>query len=149
METRCRFGPRPPTLAHHHHFHRHHRCPIICPEHGRHNHEYRHCHHRQITTTVPIAGPPQERHAPGAAYHSAPPLLLLNTTDAGEATSWHARHGSISIQEEAELDELLEGDAAVNGDDDPIFVMTDEWKEFFAASETRRRLEKQQRQSKK
>ncbi|CAN1141126.1 hypothetical protein LINPERPRIM_LOCUS25279 [Linum perenne] len=141
METRCRFGPRPPTLAHHHHFHRHHRCPIICPEHGRHNHEYRHCHHRQITTTVPIAGPPQERHAPGAAYHSAPPLLLLNTTDAGEATSWHARHGSISIQrEEAELDELLEGDAAVNGDDDPIFVMTDEWKEFFAASETRRRL---------
>ncbi|XP_027907028.1 uncharacterized protein LOC114166487 [Vigna unguiculata] len=34
-------------------------------------------------------------------------------------------------------------------DDDPVFVLTDEWREFFAKSEARRKLEKKKKQGKK
>lgn len=35
-------------------------------------------------------------------------------------------HGAVALEEE--------------DDDDPIFVLTDEWKEFFAKSEAKRKL---------
>ncbi|KAJ6729040.1 hypothetical protein OIU85_020008 [Salix viminalis] len=45
------------------------------------------------------------------------------------------------VLQEPECDALEEEEEE---EDDPIFVLTDEWREFFARSEAKRKLEKQQ-----
>ncbi|KAB2602171.1 histidine-rich protein [Pyrus ussuriensis x Pyrus communis] len=43
-----------------------------------------------------------------------------------------------------EYGEVDDGGLEEEEDDDPVFVLTDEWKEFFAKSGAKRKLEKQQ-----
>ncbi|CAM8959279.1 unnamed protein product [Rhodiola kirilowii] len=114
---------------HHHHHHDHHNCihkkhHLNCAHHHHHHHI---CHHS-------AAGPPHAPQPPRTAH----PLLTPNT-EASLHFSNSDLVDEVLMQEEVDNEEREGLD-----DDDPVFVMTDEWKEFFAKSEARRRLAKQQ-----
>ncbi|KAK2406140.1 hypothetical protein P8452_68499 [Trifolium repens] len=93
--------------------------------HGRcllHNHSHHHhCPHCLL-----------RRHCHHCPLHNNP-LLNLNLP----ITSPHHAQSSQEPEEHIELD----GDKE---DDEPVFVLTDEWREFFAKSQAKRKLEKKQ-----
>ncbi|CAO1940705.1 unnamed protein product [Urochloa humidicola] len=106
---------------HHHHVHIH-----LCHHHngvGAHIHLH---HHHQ----------PQQHPAP---------VFFPNATPT--AAPWQPEPPAAAVGEDVgELDpepELLHAEAAE--DEEPVFVLTDEWAEFFAKSEAKRRLAKQQK----
>uniref|UniRef100_A0A7N0U959 Uncharacterized protein n=1 Tax=Kalanchoe fedtschenkoi TaxID=63787 RepID=A0A7N0U959_KALFE len=124
------------AVFHHHHCpHHHHHCHH---HHCHHHHFAPHCHHIRPNSAVALPH----------AVHPPKPTDPVPNHDAEVAF-----HDSAS----APVDEVLTGqDLATeepevleeDDDSDPIFVMTDEWKEFFAKSEARRRLEKQHARNK-
>ncbi|KAK2352827.1 hypothetical protein QL285_090534 [Trifolium repens] len=90
---------------------------------------------------------PLHRHCHHCPLHNNNPLLNLNLNLNLPITSPHHANklssdafGGIRISQELEHIEL-DGDEE---DDEPVFVLTDEWREFFAKSEAKRKLEKKQ-----
>ncbi|KAK1271709.1 hypothetical protein QJS04_geneDACA004488 [Acorus gramineus] len=121
-----------PLFLHHHHHHLHHNqlgCPNLCPHHAfhclTHNH---HLHH-------PLLTPP-------------PPSLSDQHPISQNPTSAYVNSG-VSNQTETDV---FGGELKESGEqqqqqepveeEEDLFVMTDEWMEFFAKSEARRKLEK-------
>ncbi|XP_045832599.1 uncharacterized protein LOC123923893 isoform X2 [Trifolium pratense] len=104
--------------------------------HGRcllHNHSHHHhCPHC-----------PLRRHCLHCPLHINNPLQPLNQTQnlpplLNQPIITSPPHAQIS----QELEHIeLDGDEE---DDEPVFVLTDEWREFFAKSEAKRKLEKKQ-----
>ncbi|KAL9360842.1 hypothetical protein Peur_048965 [Populus x canadensis] len=137
-----------PCSTHHHHHHHHHH--PLCHRHHHHHHphllcsqhHHHHHHHHHHQSSCPLHVRP--RFALQAAQHPRPILsyplvkdLNLDSTASKETSAPVAQ-----VLQEPECDVLEEEED--DDDDDPIFVLTDEWREFFARSEARRKLEKQQ-----
>ncbi|KAI9077211.1 hypothetical protein K1719_040782 [Acacia pycnantha] len=115
---------------HHHHLRpHHHHCHGVLSYCAFHNH-YFHCHcHRQGSNIVTPLPPPQNQ-------------SFVSFTVGNDSTMVAAEHKAVDgdatqiskEQEHLELDE--------EEDEEPIFVLTDEWRDFFAESEARRQQEK-------
>ncbi|KAJ6941673.1 E3 SUMO-protein ligase CBX4-like [Populus alba x Populus x berolinensis] len=131
----------PCSIHHHHHHH------PLCQRHHHHHHPHLLCshhHHHHHQSSCPLHVSP--RFALQAAQHPRPILsyplvkdLNLDSTASKETSAPVAQ-----VLQEPECDVLEEEEEEEDDDDDPIFVLTDEWREFFAKSEARRKLEKQQ-----
>uniref|UniRef100_A0A0E0JSS9 Uncharacterized protein n=1 Tax=Oryza punctata TaxID=4537 RepID=A0A0E0JSS9_ORYPU len=124
--------------SHHHHHHRFHL--HLDPRHHHHVH-IRFCpHHHRHITPHPVAPAP----APAPAAHHATPAAPWqqqpgpNGGPQGEATNEAA---ALHLEQ---AEEILVGE-----EEEPVFVLTDEWAEFFAKSEAKRRLAKQQQKKNK
>ncbi|KAF5741290.1 hypothetical protein HS088_TW10G00286 [Tripterygium wilfordii] len=126
-------GPLPlPYPPHHHHLflcphhHHHHHHVIICPHH--HNHPMPHHHHCLRFNT-------------NCEGHIPPPLQNQSTSETNPClpleTQFCSSTQTLQEPEHVELEEEEE-------EDEPVFVLTDEWRDFFAKSEAKRKLEKQQ-----
>ncbi|KAL6208988.1 hypothetical protein ACLB2K_019931 [Fragaria x ananassa] len=145
----CR--PLRPCLLHHphHHLHHHHRHhPLFLSPHHHHHHHHFNCHHHhhfnchhhhhhvrpsftsfpqnpEQPTPIPLPtnSNPETSGLKGAYDYNPTPQVLQEQN-----------HDGVAFEEEEEEDD----------DEDPIFVLTDEWKEFFAKSEAKRKLERKQ-----
>ncbi|XP_057457865.1 uncharacterized protein LOC130748648 [Lotus japonicus] len=108
--------PHSHGLSHRHH-HQHHcsHCPLR-----------RHCHH------CPLHNPPT-LFQPPPLFPSLPQIPHLSPLKQPIASD-------AQISQELENIEL-DGEEE---DDEPVFVLTDEWREFFAKSEAKRKIEKKQ-----
>ncbi|XP_044493055.1 SKI/DACH domain-containing protein 1-like [Mangifera indica] len=139
-----------PPRHHHHHFHHHHQhhhhhhhhgplifLPhhhhlIICPYHHINHHSY----HVNATFT-PL--PPQNSDQPSQnPFKLQAEARLFKHTSHYDAQTW-----TLQDEENTGLAEEEEEEA-----EEPIFVLTDEWREFFAASEAKRKLAKKQAKKK-
>ncbi|XP_019462812.1 PREDICTED: histidine-rich glycoprotein-like [Lupinus angustifolius] len=106
-----------PLHPHRHHHHQHHRhCPH-CPLHHRHH-----------------------SHGNFQSHLLHNPLPLPTNPISGVVHHHHHHQPNTQISEELEHIELDDEEL----DDEPVFVLTDEWREFFAKSEAKRKLEKKQ-----
>ncbi|KAL5798706.1 hypothetical protein ACOSQ2_003526 [Xanthoceras sorbifolium] len=125
------------SFRHHHHHHHHHHL-IFCPLHSHyhHHHHYLNCHSCVNFTFVPLP-PPQYSKPAGAVPLQNEFNLESDNTLSEDVTQM------LQEQEHGGLDEAGEDD------DKPIFVLTDEWREFFAASEAKRKLGEKKKAKKK
>lgn len=76
---------------------------------------------------------------------SSPTNLVVTPTSSvigTTAENWHGNGDSEDLQDRAMEDAYEREDE----EDEPIFVLTDEWMDFFAKSEARRQEKKKQRQ---
>ncbi|KAG8640371.1 hypothetical protein MANES_13G051000v8 [Manihot esculenta] len=144
MESSSRFiRPRPPSPHHHHHHHH-----FFCHRHRHRHRHYQQCHHyfciphKQHHHFCPLHNPYHHHHYDCHAVVRGPELIgsypLQNDfnllADVREETSASITQvlqepGHNALEEEEEEEE-----------EDPIFVLTDEWREFFAKSEAKRKL---------
>ncbi|KAE9611100.1 hypothetical protein Lalb_Chr07g0194111 [Lupinus albus] len=105
---------------------------LYCPLHP-HPHPHRHHHHRHCPHC-----PLHHRHHSHSIFQShllptplpIPPTHVLHHHQPNTQISQELEH--IELEDDEELD------------DEPVFVLTDEWREFFAKSEAKRKLEKKQ-----
>ncbi|XP_065875500.1 uncharacterized protein [Euphorbia lathyris] len=131
MESTFKFRPcsHHRHLYHHHHHpccHHHHHHPCC---HHRHHHHHCNCHHL-CPRIASLSLHPQSN------YYSASQIdLNLQPNFYKETPASVAQ-----ISEEPKQNELDNED---EDEDDPIFVLTDEWREYFAKSEAKRKLDKQ------
>ncbi|TQD76237.1 hypothetical protein C1H46_038264 [Malus baccata] len=93
---------------------------------------------------LPSPSPPPPPEPPAAAAIPIPTHLNSEPSELKEA--YYDYPTSQTLLEYGEVDD---GWLEEEEDDDPVFVLTDEWKEFFAKSEAKRKLEKQQAKKKK
>ncbi|GAB4841457.1 hypothetical protein Ancab_022174 [Ancistrocladus abbreviatus] len=155
-ESQLKANPRSPhhhhchQLCHHHHHILRCRHPLSLHPHHHHHCNYHHHHHqfplhpaihscflrhcRHPLVCCPSFIPPQNLQ-PAA---SASPPQHNSNLDASGFESIQPSQSTQNLQEEA-YQEFEE-----EADEDPIFVLTDEWREFFAKSEARRREAKKQ-----
>ncbi|VVA15769.1 PREDICTED: SKI/DACH domain-containing [Prunus dulcis] len=138
-------GCRPwrPCLLHHPHHHLHHHHPLfLCPHHHYHHHLH-HQNNRNLfnchvhTNFAPFPQNPEHSAAAAAAI----PFQTHSISETSGALQEQQKHG--------EIGDVVGFEEEEEEDDDPVFVLTDEWKEFFAKSEAKRRLEKQQAKKKR
>ncbi|CAN6684821.1 unnamed protein product [Malus baccata var. baccata] len=137
-------GCRPwrPCLLHHphhhlHHLHHHHhRHPLfLCPlhHHLHRRHDNHHFHHLRPN----FASFPQNPEPPAAAAIPFPTHMNSEPSEFKEAH--YDDPTSLTLPEQTH-GEIGDGVLEEEEDDEPIFVLTDEWKEFFAKSEAKRKL---------
>ncbi|XP_066315633.1 uncharacterized protein [Miscanthus floridulus] len=111
---------------HHHHVHIHLCC---CHDH--------HHHHPHLLAPAPPA------HLHDNQQRHPAPVLFPNTYPS--AAPWQPEPPRAAVREDVEdLDPEPRPLHAEEEDEEPVFVLTDEWAEFFAKSEAKRRLAKQQ-----
>ncbi|CAO2824463.1 unnamed protein product [Amaranthus hypochondriacus] len=124
------FHPTPLSPHHHHHHHHHH----LHHQHHHHHHlHHHHYHHVQCQCAVPE----QNYHSHYPNSISLPLHTNPNLGVSGSEVSHTLPDTQNFIDDGLEEYEELE-------DEDPIYVMTDEWREFFAKSEAKRREAKKQ-----
>ncbi|KAG2602892.1 uncharacterized histidine-rich protein DDB_G0274557-like [Panicum virgatum] len=131
-------GPGLPC-RHHHLLHLH-----LDPRHHHHVHIHL-CHHHHHGAHLLAPAPPAHLHH----QHQVPaPVFFPNAN--GNAAPWQPEPPPAAVGEDVgELDPepgLLHAEGAE--DEEPVFVLTDEWAEFFAKSDAKRRLAKQQKKNK-
>nr|KJB08794.1 hypothetical protein B456_001G104200 [Gossypium raimondii] len=125
---------RPMILYPHHHH------TILCPAHHNHHHT-KSCplhHHHHYTISCPLHHHHHHHHHHLITHHShvIPTLAPLVSTTAPNETH-HSGNPALQEQEYEQLQQVEEED---DEEDEPIFVLTDEWREFFAKSEAKRKL---------
>ncbi|PAN26869.1 hypothetical protein PAHAL_5G043900 [Panicum hallii] len=131
-------GPGLPR-RHHHLLHLH-----LDPRHHHHVHIHL-CHHHHHGAHLLAPTPPAHLHH----QHQVPAPVFFPNAD-GNAASWQPEPPSAAVGEDVgELDPepgLLHAEGA-DDEEEPVFVLTDEWAEFFAKSDAKRRLAKQQKKN--
>ncbi|XP_042517707.1 polyadenylate-binding protein 1-B-like [Macadamia integrifolia] len=148
-------------LCPHHHHLLHHDCHNQ-HHHLHHQHYYPHCHHRHHRHHHPFCGhhislPHKTDHfhlTPCVASSSLPPAVTLpEQPQVGYSVSTqNHQNQAVSACEDDENSGVQlneEWNEELEEEEEPVFVMTDEWVEFFAKSEAKRGLEKQQAKKKK
>ncbi|XP_061341118.1 uncharacterized protein LOC133287503 [Gastrolobium bilobum] len=124
-----------------------------CPHSQSHSHLQRHCPHCPLYHHCPHC-PLHNPHFHSKSFqqlhyftplpqnsHLFNPLPLRNHPNSGPV-----EYNNQSMTSDAIISQELEH-VELDGeeeDDEPVFVLTDEWREFFAKSEARRKLEKKQ-----
>ncbi|KAJ8466621.1 hypothetical protein OPV22_029173 [Ensete ventricosum] len=141
----------------HHHCHPHHHIPLVllcpCSCHRRHHH----CHHLpRFASPSPHLPPPCNlilRHIPCSSFSQ---LLPSRTSPHLVQDQSSMSHIGAERPEAAALTEVADFPASepqeqewnenqVPEGEEDVFVLTDEWMEFFAKSEAKRKLAKQQK----
>ncbi|KAJ9169799.1 hypothetical protein P3X46_017950 [Hevea brasiliensis] len=121
-------------LCHRHHHHHHHQCHHhFCPSHN-------HCHHHHYNCHCLVC----PRFAP---HPLRGPELIGSYPPLNDLADAHKETASITQVLQDPGHNVSEEEEEEEGD--PIFVLTDEWREFFAKSEAKRKLEKQQAKKKR
>ncbi|CAL5353426.1 unnamed protein product [Camellia sinensis] len=148
MDSSPPCGPWKPCLHHHHHHHHHlFLCPLPLPHHHHHHH---HHHHLHISPQCP-------HHSyllqPNSHSLASPIFLPLpnqsNLQVSGLRQTYPPSDAPMMREEEGYEEGVVEEDEDEDEDEeDPVFVLTDEWKEFFAKSEAKRKLAKKQARKK-
>ncbi|PKI76749.1 homeobox-leucine zipper protein HOX21-like [Punica granatum] len=133
-----------PHHNHHHprHSHCHHHCHFVCQR----GHRHFICHHRAHSPALAAAPlPPALQHPDAVAAVIQPRGLNSETFQSGEPQ----RDESLATQmsQEQEHNEQI-GEDYDDYDEEPVFVLTDEWKEFFAKSEAKRKQDKKRAKKK-
>ncbi|KAM3731464.1 hypothetical protein ACB098_12G165300 [Castanea mollissima] len=125
---------------HHHHHHHHHLCNhhhhhhhflCFCPHHPHHHHHFNGHPHLCPTLISSFPRNPEASNPVPLPNHSN-----LETSASGCEQAYATANQMLQEQEHEGLEE--------EDDDEPVFVLTDEWREFFAKSEAKRKLEKKQ-----
>ncbi|CAO2181940.1 unnamed protein product [Urochloa humidicola] len=113
------------------------------PRHHHHVHIHL-CHHHPGAHSLAPA-------PPACLHHQQHPAPVFFPNADPTATPWQPEPPPAAVGEDVgELDPepgLLHAEAAED-EEEPVFVLTDEWAEFFAKSEAKRRLAKQQKKNK-
>ncbi|XP_076911435.1 uncharacterized protein LOC143569391 [Bidens hawaiensis] len=130
---------------HHHHLHLHLQPSPHCPQHG--GYLLRPNTHLQLSSNCPLHGhllPPCQLHTPNfhpnnQRFPITPNFYSTPNPNFNSVPPEAEIDANINIEEEEEEEE---------GEDEFMFVLTDEWKEFFAKSEAKRRLAKKQAKKK-
>ncbi|KAH7837698.1 hypothetical protein Vadar_016864 [Vaccinium darrowii] len=114
------------------HRHHHHHCPHPPPHH--------HHYHIHFSPHCPLHSRLLQPNTHTLPCPSSIPFLdqsKLHIPEHGET------HPSDVLMNQEGNEEVFEED-----EEEPVFVLTDEWREFFAKSEAKRRLEKKQARKK-
>ncbi|XP_059660086.1 uncharacterized protein LOC132306637 [Cornus florida] len=136
MDSSHRYTTWRPCLLPHHH---HHNPLFLCRR--RHHH-----HHHHISPHCPLHGHLLQ---PNRSPLTCPKFTFPPNPEPAESVPSPNSTNQLNLQlpdvlivqeENEELD--------VEDEEEPIFVLTDEWREFFAKSEAKRRLEKKQARKK-
>ncbi|KAL2470694.1 putative histidine-rich protein [Abeliophyllum distichum] len=114
----------PPPHHHHHHF------SYVSPHCPHHSYLLQQANHSQSCPFFTCRPAPQNTES----FASVPSQTHWNL---GVSESNQKHNNSLMTQDEIEKPEAEE-------EEEPVFVLTDEWKEFFAKSEAKRRLAKKQ-----
>ncbi|KAF9688423.1 hypothetical protein SADUNF_Sadunf02G0195700 [Salix dunnii] len=129
--------PHHPLCQRHHHHHHHHP-HLLCSHQHHHHHPHLLCshhlhHHHQSSCPLHVSA----GFALQAAQHPKPILSypLVKDLNLDSITSKETSAPVAQVLQEPECDALEEEE-----EDDPVFVLTDEWREFFARSEAKRKL---------
>ncbi|XP_019180155.1 PREDICTED: forkhead box protein L2-like [Ipomoea nil] len=139
MDSSGDLGPPPPPLPPHpHNHHRHQLCP-------RHHHQHLH-----IVPNCPLHSfllKPPSHHSPSCPLFSPFPNHLnpqpLSSSQFPGIPNLPVREPEITLSDAMMMqEENLEEEP--DEEEDPIFVLTDEWRDFFAKSEAKRRQAKKQ-----
>ncbi|OEL20485.1 hypothetical protein BAE44_0018498 [Dichanthelium oligosanthes] len=108
-----------------------------------HIHLFHHHHGAHLLAPAPPACLQQQQQHPA-------PVFFPNANPS--AAPWHPEPPPAAVgEDDGELDHepgLLHAEAAEDEEEEPVFVLTDELAEFFAKSEAKRRLAKQQKKNK-
>ncbi|KAF5193436.1 hypothetical protein FRX31_016987 [Thalictrum thalictroides] len=131
--------------CHHHHFRLLH-----CSHHHHHHHHNQHHHPLCIlkphyllpTTHNPVFHPNLHTTLCPLRYTSPPPPIPSQAQFTIPVST--PEISNLEVLEEPQLWQEEDVDEGEEEGDEPMFVMTDEWMEFFAKSEEKRRLEKKQ-----
>ncbi|KAL4324627.1 hypothetical protein GQ457_11G003700 [Hibiscus cannabinus] len=144
---------RPPYPVPHHHqpmIHHHHHHTTSCPLHHHHHHTiscHLHHHHHHHTISCPV-----HHHLITCHSHVSPTLAPLSPQNHANLESTtaqnEAHHSGNPLLQDQEYEELQDIKEEEDEEEEPIFVLTDEWREFFAKSEAKRKLEKKQAKKK-
>ncbi|XP_058196618.1 uncharacterized protein LOC131312699 [Rhododendron vialii] len=118
-----------------HSAHHHHHCPHQPPHHHHHYHLHfsPHCplHSRLLQPNIHLHPCPSSLPSLNQSKSLVPECAETYPSDA------------LMIQDQEGNEEAFE-----EVDEDPVFILTDEWREFFAKSEAKRRLAKKQARKK-
>ncbi|KNA20710.1 hypothetical protein SOVF_049990 [Spinacia oleracea] len=121
-----------PYHRQHHHHHHHllfiHPSSLSSPHH--HLHLHHHHHHYHVL--------PQSNNIPQNPNSNFCPNLINPPPQIPEPEAPPTSQYTLNFKD----DDHDEFEEVLDEDEDPIFVMTDEWREFFAKSEARRRAAK-------
>ncbi|OMO77159.1 hypothetical protein CCACVL1_15186 [Corchorus capsularis] len=136
---------RSPYPIHHQHHHHHH--TIVCPLHHHHHH---HCHRHHNHHTIILCPLHHHHHLITRHSHVNPTLSPLSQpihfNSLSTAVQNEADHSATLASQEQEYEEVVQEEEE---EVEPIFVLSDEWREFFAKSEAKRKLGKQQAKKKR
>ncbi|KAL5226883.1 hypothetical protein ABZP36_015148 [Zizania latifolia] len=131
---------------HHHYYHHHHRLHLHLDPRHHHHINIRLCHHLHSTrppAPVPPPPPPIHHHPTAAApwQQAAETLHAAGPNDRPQVeASSELEQPALHLEQGEE--EILVGEEE---EEEPVFVLTDEWAEFFAKSEAKRALAIQQK----
>ncbi|GJY39356.1 hypothetical protein Tco_0425720 [Tanacetum coccineum] len=135
MDTSNKLPPAPPCSHHGPYLHNHHQCLEVLPHCPQHSSYFSHpnTHHLNLSPACPLHG----HLLPYCPLHSSnihyPPNPNLNSLQLAYSKS----------------EPMMMQDMTEEADDEEFtYVLTDEWKEFFAKSEAKRRLAKKQAKKK-
>ncbi|KAB1225545.1 hypothetical protein CJ030_MR1G002454 [Morella rubra] len=136
---RCEVS-RPCFPPHHHHHHHHTHCRYhslcLCPHrhcyHQKHHHHHQHHQFNGHSHVCPnfAASFPRNPEPCGPAHFRSNPSIGVS--------GWEEAYDFATpmLQEQEQEHVGFEDDE----EDDPVFILTDEWREFFAKSEEKRKL---------
>ncbi|XP_027178689.1 SKI/DACH domain-containing protein 1-like [Coffea eugenioides] len=144
--TACQF-----RRFHHHHHHplpHHHHYYHVLPQCPLHSYMLGFNNYHSPTCRASARSHPPSQNRPQTALSFYPPQTTLNFQISGSKLSEFSTQG-VAHKEDEELEEeehqqLYEEEEEEEEAQDPVFVLTDEWREFFAKSEAKRRLAKKQ-----
>ncbi|XP_052211045.1 uncharacterized protein LOC127813937 [Diospyros lotus] len=128
---------RPCLLHHPAHHHYHHPPLFLCPP-PLHRH---HCFHIHFSPHCPLHGYLLQPNPYLQACPDSVPLPDQPNSQVPDDPGQTYPSDALMMQEGTE--EVAEED-----EEEPVFVLTDEWREFFAKSEAKRRLSKKQARKK-
>ncbi|XP_057482965.1 uncharacterized protein LOC130769738 [Actinidia eriantha] len=115
----------------------HHRPLFLCPHHHHHHHHHFHIH---FSPHCPLHSHLLQ---PNSRPYACPNSLLLPHQSNFQVPESRATHPSDPLIMQEGNEKVVEED-----EEDPVFILTDEWREFFAKSEAKRRLAKNQARKK-
>ncbi|CAM0884332.1 unnamed protein product [Alopecurus aequalis] len=139
----------PHPSSHHHHHHRLH----LRLDPGHHHRIHIHLCHHTAHLLLPASTCAHHHHQQAAFVPPHP----FPYTPTGAAAPWHPEaqpagpHGEAARDSEEPALQAEQGEEVYLDEEDeeePVFVLTDEWAEFFAKADAKRKLAKQQKQKK-
>ncbi|XP_008794640.3 uncharacterized histidine-rich protein DDB_G0274557-like [Phoenix dactylifera] len=151
--------PPPPPRRHHHHHHplpHFHlplflHCPCSCPP----LLLIPHHHHHHHQTGCPLPFYPRSSNLSCPKFSQVPPVVPSSQPIQNPCPipSTPAGVESLEVSEAQTMDSSARGlqqqewrgDQELEDEEEDVFVLTDEWREFFAKSEAKRRLAKQRK----
>ncbi|XP_047333285.1 SKI/DACH domain-containing protein 1-like [Impatiens glandulifera] len=134
--SKAQSSSSPNQLHHHHHHHHHH------PHHHFHIHFSPNCPFHSRLLQPNIVRPESLTADSCSVPFNSQTSRIQDTHPSNSLLFINGEKDNLTVEQEVEEEEEVEYEE--EEEDDPVFVLTDEWREFFAQSEAKRRLAKKE-----